>query len=291
MNKRATGAGRLAVITDALRCPVCGSSVSVDEHPSLVCTNRHSFDIAKQGYVNMLSRSPAASYSKELFLARRRIITESALYTPLHQTMAELLTSLFDGRAGLAADIGCGEGSHLNELRKICGPSLKAAGLDIAKEGVRLAARDYPDCAWIVGDLAASPFADRQTTAILNILSPSNYSEFRRMLAPGGKLIKVIPAAGYLKELREAAHGEDGRSEYSNEETVGLFSRHFRLEETIPLRYQAEIAQDMLKDLVTMTPLGWTGDRNKIEQFLDREEPVITIELDVLIGTAEMQDF
>ncbi|MET3574993.1 putative RNA methyltransferase [Bhargavaea ullalensis] len=287
MNKQTRGALRLSEIADSLRCPICGSPVSVDGRPALICTEHHSFDIAKQGYVNMLSRSPAAVYSKELFEARRRIITGSGMYAPLHRVLAEELPAPSGEGDCVIADLGSGEGSHLDQVLRLAGTGLKGVGLDIAKEGVRLAARDYEDIAWVVGDLAASPFAGGKTDVILNILSPSNYSEFKRMLRPGGKLIKVIPATGYLKEIREAVHGDDERSEYSNEQTVSLFGRNFHCVKKIPIRHEAKLERAMLNDLIQMTPLGWTNDRNKVELFLGRELPAITVELDILIGTAK----
>ncbi|WP_040227191.1 putative RNA methyltransferase [Bhargavaea cecembensis] len=284
MNRRMEGAESLNKLAGALRCPVCGSSVSVDGQPALACENRHSFDLAKQGYVNLLSRQPAGSYSKELFESRRRIITGSGLYDPLHEALSNLIRPILANREAVLADIGCGEGSHLHALLETCGPGLKGAGLDIAKEGIIQAARNYPGAAWIVGDLAASPFADGRTDIILNLLSPSNYGEFKRMLAPGGMLIKVIPGSGYLKELREALHGGSARAAYSNEETAGLFERHFKRSGTIPLRYEADLDRAQLADLARMTPLGWSPDPDRLGGFLNRDRASITVELDILIG-------
>src|SRR5699024_8950783 len=76
-------------------------------------------------------------------------------------------------------------------------------GLDVSKEGVIMAAKNYKDTIWLVGDLANTPIGDGSCQVILNIFSPANYMEFKRVLAPNGLVVKVVPRANYLKELRE----------------------------------------------------------------------------------------
>ncbi|MGM9921617.1 MAG: putative RNA methyltransferase [Bhargavaea sp.] len=286
MSKRIEGARRAARIVHALKCPVCGNPVGVEDEGRLLCPENHSFDFAKQGYVNVLTRPAGGHYNKELFEARRRIMLDSGLYAPFHEAAADLIreVTLPTDLPSIIADIGCGEGTHLHRvLEELGGLNVAGAGLDIAKEGVQLAARDFHDAVWLVGDLAQSPFADGSIHAILNILSPSNYDEFTRMLAPGGRLIKAVPGAGYLRELREALYSDERRT-YSNEETIGLFDRHFRRTETIPLRYTVRLGRAQLENLVRMTPLSWSPDPKAVTTFLDRETADITVELDLLVG-------
>lgn len=286
MSKRIDGAMRAARIAHALKCPVCGNPVQVEESGRLLCPENHSFDFAKQGYVNMLTRPAAGHYNKELFEARRRIMVDSGLYAPFHEAAADLIREvpLPASRPAVITDIGCGEGTHLHRiLEELGGLNVAGAGLDIAKEGVQLAARDFQDAVWLVGDLAQSPFADGSVHAILNILSPSNYEEFSRMLAPGGRLVKAVPGAGYLRELREALYTDERRT-YSNEGTVELFDRHFRRTAMVPLRYSVLLRRAQLEDLVRMTPLSWSPDPEAVSRFLDCESAEITVELDLLIG-------
>jgi 23S rRNA (guanine745-N1)-methyltransferase len=286
MSKRTNGAKRAANIVHALKCPVCGNPVRVEEGGRLLCPENHSFDFAKQGYVNVLTRPAGGHYNKDLFEARRRIMMDSGLYAPFHEATADLIRKipLPATRPSVIADIGCGEGTHLHRvLEELSGLNVAGAGLDIAKEGVQLAARDFQNAVWLVGDLAQSPFADGSINAILNILSPSNYEEFTRMLAPGGRLIKAVPGAGYLRELRETLYSDERRT-YSNEETIGLFDRHFHRIETIPLRYSVRLVRAQLEDLVRMTPLSWSPDPEAVREFLDRDFAEITVELDLLVG-------
>lgn len=286
MSKRIDGAKRASEIAHALKCPVCGNPVRIVESGRLLCPENHSFDFAKQGYVNVLTRPAGGQYNKELFEARRRIMLDSGLYAPFHEAAADLIQELPlpDSRPAVITDIGCGEGTHLHRiLEELGGLNVAGAGLDIAKEGVQLAARDFQDAVWLVGDLAQSPFADGSVHAILNILSPSNYEEFARMLAPGGRLIKAVPGAGYLRELREALYTDERRT-YSNEGTVELFDRHFRRTAMVPLRYSVRLVRAQLEDLVRMTPLSWSPDPEAVRKFLDHDSAEITVELDILAG-------
>ena len=100
-------------------------------------------------------------------------------------------------------DAGCGEGYHLARIKEkvaLNSPyNVVAVGLDISKEAVIMAAKEYKDNIWCVADLANCPFADGQFHIILNILSPLTYLEFQRLLAHEGLVIKVIPNSNYLQ--------------------------------------------------------------------------------------------
>ncbi len=56
-----------------LRCPVCQSSLSY-EAGSLRCPAGHSFDVAKQGYVNLLGKPPKNADTPDMVAARERFL-------------------------------------------------------------------------------------------------------------------------------------------------------------------------------------------------------------------------
>ena len=113
-------------------------------------------------------------------------------------------------------DIGCGEGSHLSWLSKRVKAPL--CGMDIAKEGIHQASVHFGNQAlFFLGDLANLPFTDESCGTLLNILTPSNYQEFMRVLAPGGTFVKVIPGNDYLTELRQQLYRSNPEKQtYSN---------------------------------------------------------------------------
>ena len=101
-------------------------------------------------------------------------------------------------------DVGCGEGYYLNQLysdEKI-NSRCKLFGIDISREGISLATRYENSILWSVSDLSNLPFKNDKLDIIIDILSPSNYSEFTRVLNKGGVVIKVIPDEHYLKEKK-----------------------------------------------------------------------------------------
>ncbi|WP_054707674.1 putative RNA methyltransferase [Bacillus sp. JCM 19041] len=278
-NKREKAADLAADLKMIFQCPHCGASVDIARGASMICENRHTFDFAKQGYINLLTSPMTSHYDAELFDARQKIIMESNLFDSLH----EELLPIFKYQQGILLDVGCGEGSHLERLMQQC-PNLDGVGLDIAKEGILKAAKSYVDSLWIVGDLAKSPFTEQAVDVILAILSPSNYKEFKRILKPQGTVVKVVPHENYLKELRSYFFSGENKQSYSNEQTVALFKEHFSDVETTRVTYTKQLSQEELPFLAQMTPLGWSSDKDKRKAFLQQDSLEVTIDLEILIG-------
>lgn len=287
MNGRTRSAARIKEMEPAFQCPICGCRVAVIDDKSLVCINKHTFDFAKPGYLNLSVRPAKGHYTKELFDSRRRIITESGLYAPLHERLARMIKEHTQSAAipCTVADLGCGEGSHLGRILEGCGcPGMTGIGLDLSREGIILASKRYAESIWIVGDLAQSPLADGAVQVILNILSPANYKEFKRILARDGLVIKVLPRSGYLKEVRQSMFKDSEKGMYQNDGTAALFQKHFHVLDTARLHYSKVLNSGELADLVRMTPLAWSSGNKEIEAFIQQDSAEITIELDILIG-------
>lgn len=253
------------------QCPVCTSPMKIIELKSVVCDQHHTFDIAKQGYVNFLTRPVHSEYDKALFEARKTVI-DSGLYERLHSMIREIID---EEKAPKVLDTGCGEGSHLSHILGDVSGAV-GVGIDIAKEGILSAAKYYDDFIWCVGDLANSPFSKESFDIILNILSPANYAEFTRLVKQDGLLIKVVPKSGYLKEIRDIFYTEA----YSNEQTVERFKENFRNMETYQLSYKVPLHENLIQSLLQMTPLTW----NKIDAAKEVHIPEITIDLEILVG-------
>ncbi|MCM3570481.1 putative RNA methyltransferase [Neobacillus mesonae] len=268
-------------------CPLCNSPMIFANLKSLVCSNNHTFDFAKQGYVNMMTRSTNSHYDKKIFEARNRIIMESGLYILLHEKISEVIDENMNASNDkiMILDAGCGEGSHLQRILDECKNEIIAGiGLDISKEGIRMAARNYKKSIWLVGDLANSPLQDQSCHIILNILSPANYKEFQRISVPNGLIIKVVPRSNYLKELREARFDEKDKTSYKNDETVSLFKQHFHLMDTFEISYTRGLNEKDLTNLTQMSPLSWNMSKDDMEQIINRGISRITIDLDILVG-------
>lgn len=303
--KRLNGALLMQRNEELFRCPVCGEPMVIDDVKSLLCNDNHRFDLAKQGYVNLMSHPAKTKYDRAMFDARRAM-NEALMFEPLLARMSKMILARQQAENAAAADnqcqtactsprtlhlldAGCGEGSHLtalsDKLRRMTEGDVIGVGIDITKEGVQLAARDDNENIWIVGDLAKSPLADKSFDVILNILSPSNYAEFHRLLAENGLLVKIIPESGYLQELRTALYSGQDRESYSNEATVELFKRSFDMRERERITYSVSLTPAQAEQLVYMTPLSWGAGEDQVRQVLtDHPLSEITCDFSILIG-------
>lgn len=269
------------------KCPICYSPMNIFDQKSIVCLKNHTFDIAKKGYVNMLNQSINSRYSKELFMARHKMIVEKQFFERLHQKVSEMIMKEMNAvnEEIIVLDAGCGEGSHLQIIvNKSSQLVCRGIGLDIAKEGIRKAASHYKESIWLVGDIAKLPLANQSCHVILNILSPANYKEFKRILVPGGLVIKVVPRLNYLKELREVLIAHPDKKSYKNDKIVPLFEQHFDLVDIIHIQDTKEVSQEWINDLLHMTPLAWNYRPHSLEQIKNKRISQVSIDLDVLVG-------
>ena len=249
---------------DKFICPKCKKSFRL-ENNSFVCENGHCFDISKKGTVNFLCGKSNENYSGELFEARKKIIL-SGFYSPLISELDNLI------KGASILDVGCGEGSFSKLLEK---ENRMFFGIDIAKEGIN-AASEYTGNFFAVADLANLPFKNNSFDTILDIFSPSNYAEFKRVLKNDGILIKIIPNNGYLKELREFFNIN---TDYDNTPVIEIFKNHFEIAEQKNIKYKTFVTDENLPDLLEMTPLMWNM-QNK--NGFDKNE--ITVDVTVIAG-------
>ena len=183
-----------------LICPVCGLQLSL-EGRTLRCEINHSFDMAKEGYVNLLrSNRNGDMIGDDKISARcRRDFLNKGYYAPLR----DALVDLFSDRTGTLLDICCGEGYYTSALGE--NPNLSVFGFDIAREMVRLAAK-RGNGTYFVANMANIPVANESFDYAVHLFAPFNEKEFSRVLKPGGKLYTVIPGKEHLYGLKQAVY-------------------------------------------------------------------------------------
>ena len=263
----------------AFACPICQENLTLLES-SLKCCNRHSFDLAKFGYVNLTPQiKQSANYDKENFQNRQQIL-EAGFYQAILEAVSDLLASSETSTTVL--DIGCGEGFYSRKLQERH-PDKTFYAFDISKDSVQIAAKSEPNWAvnWFVGDLARLPIKDASMDILLDIFSPANYGEFRRILSKDGILIKVIPTENHLKEIRQKVQDQLTNKDYSNQDIKNHFQNNFTILSSKTASLTKPITAEQLQALLSMTPLLFHIDQTKIDWSQLTE---ITIEAEILVG-------
>ena len=263
----------------AFACPVCQENLTLLES-SLKCNNRHSFDLAKFGYVNLAPQiKQSANYDKKNFQNRQQIL-EAGFYQAILDAVSDLLAS--SKTTTTILDIGCGEGFYSRKLQESHLDKTFYA-FDISKDSVQIAAKSEPNWAvnWFVGDLARLPIKDASMDILLDIFSPANYGEFSRVLSKDGILIKVIPTENHLKEIRQRVQDQLTNKDYSNQDIKNHFQEHFTILSSQTPSLTKTITAEQLQALLSMTPLLFHVDQTKIDWSQLTE---ITIEAEILVG-------
>ena len=262
----------------AIICPNCSSVLKLNER-SLICDNNHCFDIAKQGYVNLLQGSKKYDNYDKASFENRKAVLESGLYDEILNFIMDYINKFPEKKNIL--DVGCGEGYYSNKIADSLRKNIFA--FDISKDSISLAARADREnlVKWFVSDLANIAVKDDSMDFILDIFSPANYDEFRRILKSDGRLIKVVPGENHLVEIRNKVKSLLKNSDYSNKRVIDCFSDSFNIDFSKRLTYSCKLSPETLKALIEMTPLLFNVNTEEID-WSDVDK--VTIDAEILVG-------
>ncbi len=253
------------------RCPVCGGPLLLNE--TYQCSLGHSFDPAKEGYINLLlpnqKRSTHPGDNKAM-LRHRRDFLNKGHYGKLATQLAHICQEHAPTTDKLAIlDTGCGEGYYSHFLASALKSRLSwFGGIDISKEAIRMAAKAYPRIHFAVASTARIPMADNSIDIMLRIFAPGTISEVERCLKPDAIYITVTPGPDHLFELRGLVYDEPEKHGYQQDTLSGL-----RLLETSHLKFELQLddSQD-IANLFSMTPYYWQADQDKQEKIFSLEQ-------------------
>ena len=255
-------------------CPICGAALT-REAARYACPAGHSFDVAKEGYVNLLpanrQHSKAPGDDKDMTAARTRFL-EGGWYGPLREKLCELVgCDLPEG--GSLLDAGCGEGWYTAALAGVAtDKGGKAAGVDLSKPAVKRAARRCPVAEIAVASVYHLPLADGSVHLLVDCFSPLAAQEFYRVLSPGGKFLYVVPGPRHLWELKEILYP----TPYENEEKVEEYPG-FVLEEVVPVETSFTLTDPQdIQALYHMTPYTWKTPKEGAARLAGVEELTVT---------------
>lgn len=229
-----------------LLCPVCGKELSRQEK-RLCCESGHSFDFAKEGYVNLLTGSKSGDKtgdSKESARARHEFL-QKGYFGFLKDEISSKLR-------GTVLDICCGEGYYDDYSGKLY-------GFDLSKEMARLAAKRKNGGFYFVANLKAIPVKSGSIDTAIHIFAPFNAAEFSRVLKKGGKLYSVVPAPNHLFELKKLIYETPYLNDENHPDGNGL-----QWISNQKISRKALIPREDLKTLFSMTPYFYrTSERDR----------------------------
>ena len=259
-----------------LICPICGSKLNrLDK--SLVCAGHHCFDIARQGYVNLLTVQQKHSLhpgdTREQVLSRRAFL-EAGYYAPIAEaliiTSKELMVNLKEisvtsnevkvisnelisnskeiTTPGELLDVGCGEGYYSARLAGALGMHL--TGMDISREAVRCAAGKYKSGLWLCATASHIPVADHSCDLLTSLFALTMPEEFRRVLRPDGYFLQVLAAEDHLLGLKSIIYDQLIEKPKDTVPDVPGFT----LVKSVPIRFTFTVEGEQVENLLSMTP-------------------------------------
>lgn len=246
-------------------CPLCNLPL-VGQEKLYRCGNNHSFDRAKENYLNLLpvqfkhSKNPG---DNKAMVNARRAFLEQGYYQPLVDKLVVLYherTVLDANNTSVILDAGCGEGFYTHQHKSNVNT---VYGVDIAKEAIKKAAKKYSQCHFSVATLSKLPFAEQQFSWIVSVYAPILEQEFTRVLSAGGYLLTVTPAKQHLMALKQYIYDD---AQEHNEEKLPIEHLTLVHQENISYQMVLKTGQDTL-NLLAMTPFAFKASNEVIEKL------------------------
>jgi 23S rRNA (guanine745-N1)-methyltransferase len=263
------------------KCPACATALILQEK-TWSCLNGHSYDVAKEGYVNLLlvqqKNSKQPGDNKEMVNGRRAFL-EQGYYQPLADAIANLfiqhLTSLKGQKDVSFFDAGCGEGYYMGQVGESCHQTdsqIEYSGLDISKFAVQKAAKKYPKNHFAVASSFQLPLLNNSQDTVLQIFAPSSEQEVHRVLKTGGIWITVNPASQHLQQIKQALY--DNPTEHKSRK---FMPEGFALSHQSHLSFTFELTDaSQRENLLMMTPYYWTATEQKKQDLINNLSEVTT---------------
>lgn len=242
----------------ALRCPICRADLDLGDR-SFRCQRRHTFDLARSGYVNLAGgRVAQAGGDTADQLQRRRAFLASGAFDFIADAIVARTRRQRRQVTPLVLDAGCGTGYHLDRVTRglaaETGRACSGLGIDLARDAVRMAAGDHKALAFAVADVWSDwPVISAAADLLINVFAPKNFMEMARTLRPDGQLAVAHAGPDHLIELRDMLGLLDpqpgkGASYRRRMQSLGVGIVHDRLRRSVQLSHAQAL------DLILMGP-------------------------------------
>ncbi len=271
-----------------LCCPIDGEILQHHDK-QLVCSNGHSFDIARQGYVNLLpvqhKRSKEPGDSKEMVVARTAFLN-LGLYQPIANKLSDIINNKIDADKNkdiTILDAGCGEGYYFdfiaNSLNKNqANKNINYIGLDISKHAIIAAAKRNKQITWVVGTNRQPPVTNACVDIIFCVFGFQSFEGFNKILDEDGIIILVEPGQHHLKELREIIYDDVKKTDPPNINEAQALG--FSVIATEQLQFKTgEITNDSIQSLLLMTPHFFRANKAGREAAINLQRVDLTVDV------------
>ncbi|MEZ4932499.1 MAG: methyltransferase domain-containing protein [Saprospiraceae bacterium] len=272
-------------LTNVLLCPICKALLLKSSEKNFGCAANHNFDLAKEGYLNLLpvqkknSKNPGDN--KEMIAARRSFL-EMGYYNPLVKKIAEIINAENDNsEQKIILDAGCGEGYYSAKILERITGDKTALGFDISKYAVKLAAKKYPANFYFVGSVYDMPIKENSIDIIVSVFAPVSMPEFYKILKNKGQLIVVSAGPEHLKEIAGLVYETFKPHPFNLPHKLnGLFE----IVETQELIFNILLnnKKDLLS-LLKMTPYYWSASKERQNAFEELEQLNVTCDFKISV--------
>ncbi len=241
------------------KCPSCNETL-LKEQRTYRCLNNHTFDEAKEGYVNLLlaqhKKSKNPGDNDEMIKSRQAFLNKG-YYASLSSQIVKIISSMENGFKQNILDVGCGEGYYMDKIKKAStDDNLFLCGIDISKTAIKLAGKRKMDSLLSVASAYDLPFFSNRFDTIISVFSPVSASEIARLLkSENSQIIMVGPAEEHLKALTK--HIYDEVLPHKGNYSVLDDKKAFILEEQIEIKEEITVKKEDILDLLRMTPYYW----------------------------------
>ena len=262
--------------TILFKCPSCNEALK-KEGKTYRCQNRHTYDEAKEGYVNLLlaqhKKSKNPGDNDEMIKSRQAFLNKG-YYSFLSSEIVKIIASTKEEFNQNILDVGCGEGYYMDEVKKAskkANQNLSLCGIDISKTAVKLAGKRKMDALISVSSAYNLPFFDNTFNTIVSVFSPILASEIERLLKnKNSQIIMVGPAEEHLKGL--TTHIYDKVLPHKGNYSVLDDEKSFILEKQIEIKEEITVKKEDILDLLRMTPYYWQTTVEIKDKILDLDE-------------------
>lgn len=247
----------LGVVIDLLRCPHCTGPLSLTD-TAVTCHDGHRFDIARQGYVNLLCTAPPRNADTAAMVGARLQVLQAGLFDSVVETIAERWPS-----PATVVEPGAGPGWYLAQL---VGDNDRGLAGDISVAAARRAARAHPRIGAAVWDTWRPwPVVSREADLVVDIFAPRNAAESARVLHDDGLLVTVTPTPDHLQELRSGWGLLEVARDKSDRLTASL-DDHFHADGTTTVRQRHRLTAELASALIAMGPNAFHGSPTVTEE-------------------------